>query len=397
MKTERIHFNEKTIAALPLPTKEEGTKIYYDTGCENLSLIVSYGGSKTYYFLKFFQKRPLRIKIGKTSERKLIEARDEVTRLNCMVAEGKRPTNQRLDMLKDVTIKEMYEQHYKPKHSEVYKKAKSISNDDKIFDLYLKKIHNRQLQSLSKNELTGFISDLMRNKSVYTANRTLALLSHMYAKAIEWYIVPESFKNPTKGIKKFPEKSRDRFMSGDEIRRFFLELSNSENPMFVNYVLLSLFLGQRRNNILSMRWSDVNFEQSTIRFEETKNGESLTVPLTIQAEKLLRNMYNNRTSDEWIFPSPNSATGHYQEPKTAWKGLLKRAGIDNLRIHDLRRTMGSYQAISGASTLIIGRSLGHKSTAATQIYSRLSDDPVRESMQRGTNLIMGFVESEDNK
>ncbi len=392
MKTERIHFNEKTIASLPLPTKEEGTKIYYDTGCENLSLIVSYGGSKTYYFLKFFQKRPLRIKIGKTSERKLIEARDEVTRLNCMVAEGKRPTNQRLDMLKDVTIKEMYEQHYKPKHSEVYKRAKSISNDDKIFDLYLKKIHNRQLQSLSKNELTGFISDLMRNKSVYTANRTLALLSHMYAKAIEWYIVPESFKNPTKGIKKFPEKSRDRFMSGDEIRRFFLELSNSENPMFVNYVLLSLFLGQRRNNILSMRWSDVNFEQSTIRFEETKNGESLTVPLTIQAEKLLRNMYNNRTSDEWIFPSPNSATGHYQEPKTAWKGLLKRAGIDNLRIHDLRRTMGSYQAISGTSELIIGRSLGHKSLTATQIYARLSDDPVRESMQRSTDMIMGFVE-----
>jgi integrase len=76
------------------------------------------------------------------------------------------------------------------------------------------------------------------------------------------------------------------------------------------------------------------------------------------------------------------------EPKTAWKRILTRAGIQDLRIHDLRRTLGSWQAATGASLPIIGKSLGHKSLGATQIYARLNLDPVRESLNKATDALL---------
>lgn len=82
--------------------------------------------------------------------------------------------------------------------------------------------------------------------------------------------------------------------------------------------------------------------------------------------------------------------GHLEDPKRPWQDLLVRAGIEILRLHDLRRTQGSYQAIIGSSLPIIGKSLGHKSTSATNVYVRLSNDPVRESMQRATDRLLEF-------
>lgn len=81
-----------------------------------------------------------------------------------------------------------------------------------------------------------------------------------------------------------------------------------------------------------------------------------------------------------------------QDPKKAWKRVLDRAGIKDLRLHDIRRTLGSYQAITGASLNIIGKSLGHKTVAATQIYARLNDDPVRDSMQTAVTKMLEYKE-----
>ena len=79
-----------------------------------------------------------------------------------------------------------------------------------------------------------------------------------------------------------------------------------------------------------------------------------------------------------------------------WYALLKRSGIENLRVHDLRRTFGSYQAITGASLYIIGKSLGDKTTAATKVYSRLTLDPIRDSIQRGADRMLEFVNGTEN-
>ncbi len=115
------------------------------------------------------------------------------------------------------------------------------------------------------------------------------------------------------------------------------------------------------------------------------------MPLAPQALSFLKERYKNKNCN-WVFPSPSSKSGHIEEPKKAWKNLLERAEIEDLRIHDLRRTLGSWQAATGANSFIIGKSLGHKTQHATAIYARLNMDPVRESVNRATDAMFATME-----
>lgn len=104
-------------------------------------------------------------------------------------------------------------------------------------------------------------------------------------------------------------------------------------------------------------------------------------------EVLRRRWDERRQSDVYVFAS-FSKCGHIVEPKGAWARILKRAGIGDLRIHDLRRTLGSWQAAAGISTAIIGKSLGHKSPQATAVYSRLHLAPVAAAVETATAAIV---------
>jgi integrase len=121
------------------------------------------------------------------------------------------------------------------------------------------------------------------------------------------------------------------------------------------------------------------------------------LPLIKEAVEILKNrkkenakMNLETLQAEHVFPSIVSKSGHLTDPKKAWYRILKEAQVDNLRLHDIRRTLGSYQAITGASLPIIGKSLGHKSSQATQIYSRMNLDPVRQSIEKAIGLIGSY-------
>jgi integrase len=113
----------------------------------------------------------------------------------------------------------------------------------------------------------------------------------------------------------------------------------------------------------------------------------VVVALVPAAVDILKRRQAARGSGEWVFPSWGS-TGHIVSPKAAWRRVLARAGISNLRVDDLRRTLGSWQAAQGTSLPIIGKSLGHKSTAATAIYARIDLDPVRAAVTAATDAIL---------
>lgn len=390
-KSNYLNFTEKALNALPIPEPGITDVIYHDTGCSALCLRVSNVGTKTFFMYKKYNGRPMKITIGRLGDVKLYEARQQVEDMRHMVAHGQQPTNKRQMNLRDITLKDFFEVHYRPRYSDVFKKENSRLSDQRIFKNSLAGLANKKLLSITRYDVELLHKSLKQDIGLHTANRMLALIRHMYNMAIDWGVVPHTTQNPAIGIKKFPEKSRDRFMNGDEIKRFFVALSAETNEVFRDYILLSLFLGQRRNNILALRWADIDFDNSFVYFADTKNNEPLKVPLTTQALALLQDMQGRKTSD-WLLPSPTSASGHHEEPKKAWHNLLERAGIENLRLHDLRRTLGSYQAIAGASLYTIGKSLGHKSQASTAIYAQLTYDPIKESLQHGTDKMMSFVD-----
>lgn len=156
-----------------------------------------------------------------------------------------------------------------------------------------------------------------------------------------------------------------------------------------DFVCLALWTGARRNDILSMRWENVSLGDNRWEIPDPKSRESYLVALTPEAGRILAHRSNENGDSPWVFPS-RGRTGHIVDLKTAWRKFLGRAGLaaKDLHQHDLRRTLGSYQAADGTALQIIGKSLGHKSLAATQIYSRLDLDPVRASVMRATRAIL---------
>ena len=216
------------------------------------------------------------------------------------------------------------------------------------------------------------------NISKSTINRAFAIVSTVFNKCAP------HMPNPCREIGKYKEKSRDTFLNKNELQRFFSELESLHTPDYLkDYLLLSLYTGARRSNILGMKWKDVDLDLKfwIIPAEESKNSEPMVVPLIKQTLEILQRR-KKKASSVFVFPGIGK-TGHLVEPKKAWKALLKRASLNpHYRLHDLRRTMGSWQAITGSSTKLIGASLGHKSETATAVYARLTIDPVRKSMER---------------
>ena len=108
--------------------------------------------------------------------------------------------------------------------------------------------------------------------------------------------------NPATGIRKFAEKSRDRFLAPDELGRLFAALDAEEDVVFRDYILISLYSGQRRTNVLTLRWENVDFENRFLYFPESKSGEPLTIPMTEQLYDLLTEI-RGRNDSEWVIPS----------------------------------------------------------------------------------------------
>ena len=189
--------------------------------------------------------------------------------------------------------------------------------------------------------------------------------------------------NPASGQTKYQELDRERFLQPDELGPFFDALGEEDNVEARDCILLKLLTGVRRNNVQEMRWADVNLQREEWRIGVTKNGMPQTVPLVPEAVAILAER-KQKSVGPWVFPSDKSKTGHIVNTTKAWRRVLERANLTDLRQHDLRRSLGSWQAREGASLVLIGRSLNHLDTSSTKIYARLDMDPVRQSMTRAT-------------
>ncbi len=239
------------------------------------------------------------------------------------------------------------------------------------------------------------------------------------------------FRKSCEGIKTRKSNKRDRFLQSDELPRFFASVADELNETIRDYFLLSLLTGARRANVLAMRWNQISLAEGIWRIPETKNGTPQNVTLSPEAQEIL-NVRKETAEGAFVFPGEGKSK-HLVEPKKGWQRIfdrdelkqlaarieatgakftmtnwealgdgLKRARqaakklkidcegcrIDDLRIHDLRRTLGSWQAKQGASLAIIGKSLNHKSQQTTAIYARLDLDPVRASVNSATAAML---------
>jgi integrase len=147
-------------------------------------------------------------------------------------------------------------------------------------------------------------------------------------------------------------------------------------------------LGTRKAELLRARWTDIDFDQGTLRIPTTKAGRSHLLPLPVSAVDLLKGLPSYQT-EIFVFPSDSAHDGHLVEPAKAWQRIRARADLKDVRIHDLRRTLGSWLAGQGYNTPLIGKALNHRNAASTAVYARLDLDPLRLALEKNSERMFG--------
>ncbi len=383
----KINFTKTKLKSLPLP--ENNAVVYHDTKIPGFKLRLSKGGAYTFFINRKINGKAERIKIGNFPAMTVEQARREAGKINGLISQGQNPNDGIRADRAELTMKDLFGE-YLETHAKPHKK--SWRSDEMNYKNHLSQWDNKKLSHITTKDVKALHAKIGKNNGQYQANRVLALLKVMFNKATDWGMF--DLANPAQRITQFKEVSRERFLQPDELKSFFRAVADEENETIRDYILMSLLTGARRSNVLSMQWDEISFERAEWRIPDTKNGTPHTLPLIKSAMQILEQRKQLKDSN-FVFTGTGK-TGHLVEPKKGWIRIKERAGIKDLRLHDLRRSLGSWQATTGASLPIIGKTLAHKNVNTTAIYARLNNDPVRESMEKATNAMMSAGKQTDN-
>jgi len=386
---EKHNFTKSFISSLP-PAKQGKRDYYKDNKVNSLEIMVTDKGSKSFKVTRKKNGQLIRVTLGKYPDLSIENARKKAHEVNAKIADGINPNEEKGKLSQEITFgvlfKEFIERYAK-------KQKKTWQDDERDINRLCSHWFKKRISTITNQDIRAF-HEKLGGDAPYMANRMLAKIKVIYNKAIEWGY---SGNNPANNIKKFKEESRDRFIQPDELPRFFESLNQEENTIARDYIYLSLYTGARQSDVLAMKWEQIDFVSKKWRIPLPKNQEPHTIPLIKEAIEILENRQRkNKKLDfldsqkQWVLPSSKSQVGHLTEPKKAWARILQKAQIKNLRLHDIRRTLGSYQAISGASNNVIGKTLGHKNQSTTAIYARMNLDPVQESMEKAVDLMNNY-------
>ena len=399
---ERVKFTGAEIKALEKPTAAGARRVVYDMLVPKLAIRITAADTRTFYVVKRDGSAMSWVKLGTFPDMTVEKARKAAERVLGDFAEGLNPAAAKRAERQKQTFGQAYEQYWT-----LHVEPRGVKSSEEIRSMWqrclgplpdepAKKHGRKRAKHEAGVDWSGRKLDAIDNHSVRTlhadigrthrtmANRVVELGSAIYNNAIKHGYAGG---NPFSGIEPFKEAKRDRFIQAGELPRFFTALASDTSQDFQHFALLSLLTGARRNNVLAMRWQDIDPHTATWRIpgEVAKNDEPQVVALVPEAIEILKTRGLRDTG--FVFAAA-SKTGYMTPPKKRWRALLARAGVSDLRIHDLRRSLGSWQAISGASLAIIGKSLGHRSADATMIYARLSLDPVRASVATATSAML---------
>jgi len=387
--SKTISFTKDDLTALPTP--EAGKRaVYLDKKTTGLQIRVTSSGAKTFsVYRRTKGGQPERITLGRFPGMTIEQARKLAARVNAEIEEGSSPALVKRVKKGEPTFSELFKE-YGERHG-----AKKLSwrTDQSIYTNHLQSLAPLKLTTIKRDAISRILSNMEKaGLAGATLNNARALISSVFGRAIEWGYAAA---NPVIGIKTRAKVKRDRFLQADELPRFFQSLAEEQNETLRDYILLALLTGARRANLLAMRWVEINLSESVWRIPVTKNGTPQNVTLSPEAVTILT-ARKEAAKNKAVFVFPGvGLSGHIEEPKKAVIRVMERAGIpygrntpNGVTLHDLRRTLGSWQAKTGASLAIIGKSLNHQSQQTTAIYARLDLDPVRQSVNTATSAMM---------
>jgi integrase len=276
------------------------------------------------------------------------------------------------------------ERHAKP-HRRSWKEDKRRL-DNKIVPV----LGHLAVKDVKRSDVGALHSSIGKDAPI-EANRVLELVRAMLFKAEAWGYLPEGTPNPAAKVKRFKERKRDRFVTPAEMPRL-VEKINAEPNIYVRAALmLYLLTGLRKNELLRAKWAEVDLDARTWTIPKTKQDEPHTVPLSAPAVAILEGL-PRLSGNPHVFPGHKRGT-HLVNIAKNWRNVRVAAECEDVTLHDLRRTVGSWMASSGVSLAIVGQVLGHApgDVAATAIYARLQQASARKALDDHGAALMQVI------
>ncbi|MBL8808130.1 MAG: site-specific integrase [Rhodospirillales bacterium] len=305
------------------------------------------------------------------------------------------------------------------------KKARSIETDRSNIERHIKpllgtkranEVRKLDVERMQRDIAAGKTKMRAKTKPRGVANvtggrgiaaRVVAVLGGIYTWAVREGIVTE---NPGRGVTLFKGEKKERFLSGDELRRLggAFDAAESdwnewqkrcamaiaakkpqppkagENPIAIAALRLLVLTGARKMEILGLQWSWVDMERGVIRLPDSKTGAK-TIPLGAPALKVLQSIPRIAKNPHVFVGDKEGA--HMVGLPHIWERLKERAGLADVRIHDLRHSFASGAVMAGDSLFLVGKMLGHATTATTEKYAHIGYDPLHAAMDRHARRI----------
>jgi integrase len=372
----RDKITKRSVDALK-PASDGSEAVIWDTEVKGFGVRAQRGGSKSYivhYRAGTGRGAPLRkLTIGKHGSPWTPEtARKEARRLLGLVEGGADPAAAKIARKEAPTIADLVERFF-VEHAQAKRKASTARMYRGLLDrIVLPALGKRKIVDVTRADIAKFHHE--NRTAPYQANLMRAMLSKMFNLAEVWGLRPDG-SNPCRHVEKFRERKRERMLSPAELARLGDALAAFEgSPYAAGAVKLLVFTGARLGEVLGLRWDWIDFERGEARLPDSKSGAK-TLHLPPPALAVLADLPR-------LEGNPHVIVGHKTgaamvDLQTPWQAIRGAAGLDDVRLHDLRHAFASVAASSGMGLPIIGKMLGHTQAATTARYAHLASDPVK--------------------
>ena len=390
---------------------------FWDSEVKGFGLKVSKAGVRTYAFQYRFPSgrsgKTYRITIGKHGSPWTVEsARTEARTLSARVTQGENPRLETQRAKAIPTVAELCDTYMA--HGTGTKKASTLATDrgrikrhikpllghlkvTEVTPAIIKKFQNDIASGATKAD----ISTKLRGRAIVkggkgTAARTLGLLGGIFSYAIELELID---RNPAHGVKRFPDKKNERFLSSEEftlIGRMLDQAAESGvSQKAIDIILLLILTGARRGEIQQLKWSEVDLVRGMLMLDDSKTGQK-KIRLNSPASTILEAQAARvETRTGYVF-SDRTGSGPFSATSKIWAKIRADTPLADVRLHDLRHSFASVAIAQGASLPVIGKLLGHANISTTQRYAHLTDDPISSANEAVGTMIAAQL-SESNK